>query len=51
MSYTVYMLSCNFVIHVTCSLTFTTYKYTEFQVFGAIQKLSRKAICKTPLFL
>jgi len=32
------------------TFAFTMYNYKEFQVFGAIQKLSCKASCKTPIF-
>jgi hypothetical protein len=31
MSYTVYMVSCNSIIHATCSLTFMAYNYSELQ--------------------
>jgi hypothetical protein len=48
MSCTIYMVSYNFTIHATCSLTLTTYKYNELQMSSAIQKL--KANCKTPFF-
>ncbi len=51
MSCTIYIVSCNFVIHATCSLALTLYKYNELQVSGAIQKLSCKASCKTLLFI
>jgi hypothetical protein len=45
--------SCNelhhiyFATHATCLLALTTYKDSELQVFGAIQKLSCKANYKT----
>jgi hypothetical protein len=32
MNCTIYMVSCNFAFHVTCSLTFMTYKYSELQL-------------------
>jgi hypothetical protein len=51
MNYNVYMLNCNFAIHAICLLEFTTYKYNESQVSFAIQELSCKASCKTPIFL
>jgi hypothetical protein len=44
-------MSYNFAIHATCPLALMAYKYNDFQVYGAIQKLSCKASCKTPLFL
>lgn len=44
-------MSCNFATHTICLLALTMYKYYELQVSNAIQKLSCKAICKTPLFL
>jgi hypothetical protein len=44
------MVNYNFVIHATCPLTFITYKYSELQVFIAIQKLSCKVSCKTSFF-
>jgi hypothetical protein len=44
------MVNCNSVIHVTCSLALTTYKYNELQMFGVTQKLSCKASYKTPFF-
>jgi hypothetical protein len=50
MSCSVYTVSCNFVIHATCPLVLTTYKYNELQVSFATQKLNCKANCKTPLF-
>jgi hypothetical protein len=50
MTCSVNMMSYNFVIHATCPLAFTTYKYNELQMFSATQKLSCKANCKTPLF-
>jgi hypothetical protein len=37
-----YMVSCNFTIHVTCLLTFTSHKYDELQMVIATQKLSCK---------
>ncbi len=43
-------MNCNFTIHATCSLIFTTYKYNELQMSFATQKLNCKAICKTPFF-
>jgi hypothetical protein len=48
MSCIVYMVSCNFAIHATCSLAFTVYKYNELIMFTTIQKLSCKASYKTP---
>jgi len=50
MNCTVYMVGYNFAIHVTCPLTFTTYKYNVLQVLSTTQKLSYKASCKTPFF-
>jgi hypothetical protein len=44
------MVSWNFTTHATYPLALTTYKYSELQVSGAIQKLSYKANCKTPIF-
>jgi len=51
MNYTVYMMSCNFIIHATCPLALITYKYNELQMFSATQKMNCKASCKTPLFI
>jgi hypothetical protein len=42
------MVSCNSATHATYLLALTTYKYSELQVFSAIQKLSYKAIAKHP---
>jgi hypothetical protein len=50
MSCTIYVVSCNFAIHVICPLALTTYKYNELQVSSTTQKLSCKANCKTPFF-
>jgi hypothetical protein len=50
MSYTVYTLNYNSTTHVSCSLAFTMYKYSELKVSSAIKKLSCKASYKTPLF-
>jgi len=50
LNYNVYMVNCNFTIHVICPLTLTTYKYNELQVCFTIQKLNCKANCKTPIF-
>ncbi len=36
---------------VTCPITFSTYKYSELQVFDTTQKLSCKANCKTPFLI
>ncbi len=44
-------MSCNFATHAICLLEFTTYKYSELQVFIATHKLSCKANYKTPFFL
>ncbi len=44
-------MSYNFVIHATCLLTLTTYKYNELQVSFAIQTLSCKVSYKTSFFL
>jgi len=46
MSYIVHIMSCNFIIHATYLLTFMAYKYNEFQMSNAIQKLSCKASCE-----
>jgi hypothetical protein len=46
----VYTVNCNSTTHATYLLTFTTYKYNELQMFGATQKSSCKASCKTPFF-
>jgi hypothetical protein len=35
----------------TCPLAFMVFKYSELQMSSAIQKLSCKTSCKTPLFL
>jgi hypothetical protein len=51
MNYTIYMVNCNSITHVICSLTFTTYKYNELQMSFATQFLSYKANCKTHIFL
>jgi len=50
MSYVVYMVNCNFVIHATCLLTLMMYKYNELQMSFITQKLGCKASCKTPFF-
>ncbi len=44
-------MSCNSTMYATCSLAFATYKYNEFQVSDATQKLNCKASYKTPFFL
>jgi hypothetical protein len=51
MSCIVCMMNGNFTIHVTCSLALTTYKYSEVQMFDAMQKLNYKVNYKTPFFL
>jgi hypothetical protein len=51
LSCNVYIMSCNFATHAICLLEFTTYKYSELQVFIATHKLSCKANYKTPFFL
>lgn len=38
-------------VYAICPLAPTSYKYSELQVSDALQKLSCKADCKTPLFL
>jgi hypothetical protein len=43
-------MSCNFATHASCSLVLRTYKYSELQMFDAIQKLSCKANCNIPFF-
>jgi len=43
-------MSYNFTTLATCPLTFMAYKYNDLQMTGAIQKLSYKASCKTPIF-
>jgi hypothetical protein len=50
LSCTVYIVSCNFTIHATCLLTLMAYKYIEFQMPSAVQKLSCKASCETIYF-
>jgi hypothetical protein len=50
MSCAIYVVSCNFATHATCSLVLIAYKYNESQVSFAIQKLSCKASCKTHFF-
>ncbi len=44
-------MNCNFATHATCLLELTAYNDSELQVFVAIQKLSCKTNCKTPLSL
>jgi hypothetical protein len=51
MSFSVYMVSCNFATYVICPLALTTYKYNELEVSFAIQKLSCKANNKTTIFI
>jgi hypothetical protein len=51
MSCIIYVVSCNFATHVTCSLAFMSYKYNELQVSSKPQKLNCKANCKIPLFV
>jgi hypothetical protein len=48
MSWIVYMVNCNFVIHAIYSLALTTYKYNELQVSSITQNLNCKVNCKTP---
>jgi hypothetical protein len=50
MSCTIYMVNCNFIIHVACLLALMTYKYNELQVSNAIKKLNCKINCKTFFF-
>jgi hypothetical protein len=47
MSCIIYMLSCDFAIHATCLLAFTTYKYSELKVSFTTKNLNFKANCKT----
>jgi hypothetical protein len=42
------MVNCNFVIHATCPLPLTTYKYSELQVSFATQTLVARPIAKHP---
>jgi hypothetical protein len=35
----IYIVSCNSVVHATCSLTLMTYKYDKLQVVRTIVKL------------
>jgi hypothetical protein len=51
MSCIIYMVSCNFTTNATYPLALMTYKYSELQMFGAIQNLIYEANCKTPIFL
>ncbi len=46
MNCTVYIVNCNFTIHATFLLTFMAYKYNEFQMSSAIQKLGFKGSCE-----
>jgi hypothetical protein len=48
MGYIVCMM--NFTIHAICSLALMTYKYSEYQMSSAIEKLSCKASCKALFF-
>jgi hypothetical protein len=50
MSYIIYTVSCNFVIHAICPLTLTMYKYNELQMSSTTEKLSCKASNKTRFF-
>jgi len=50
MSCTVYMVICNFVIHATCPLALTMYKYKELQMSSITPKLNYKASSETPFF-
>ncbi len=43
-------MNYNFATHATCPLELTTFKYSELQMFVAIQKLNCKANCKTTIF-
>jgi hypothetical protein len=51
MSFIIYTMNCSSATHATYLLALTAYKYSELQVFGAIQKLNYKASYKTPIFL
>ncbi len=46
MNCTIYIVNCNFTIHATFLLTFMAYKYNEFQMSSAIQKLGFKGSCE-----